>query len=254
MVQAEKLIDKPSLYFYNYCIMRDEKKHHKIHRYLKLSIENGHFKVGQKIPSELDLAASFGVSRMTARKAIEQLVAENLLFQIPRNGTFVTDHHNKTIIYLEDNIQSQRSSTLLTYTKVLHFSIEKAGDMGQRASKWDGAELLYSFSRERYIKNTLFAYEESFIPCRFMKLDEKILEGSLTQLFAQKNLIISRIEKEYTATVPEADLKKVFKNFSKGALLRVDFLRYLQSGELLESNSVFYNQNECRFIQIIENK
>ena len=45
-----------------------------IHNQLRENIENGHWKVGQKIPAERELAAEFGVSRMTLRQAIQTLV------------------------------------------------------------------------------------------------------------------------------------------------------------------------------------
>ena len=50
-----------------------------IHNQLRENIENGHWKVGQKIPAERELAAEFGVSRMTLRQAIQTLVDEGVL-------------------------------------------------------------------------------------------------------------------------------------------------------------------------------
>lgn len=46
---------------------------------------------GDKIPSENELAKMFGVSRLTARKAVEKLTDEGLLVRIPGIGTFVSE-------------------------------------------------------------------------------------------------------------------------------------------------------------------
>ncbi len=46
---------------------------------------------GDRLPSEDELAARFGVSRMTARRAIEQLVSRGRLRRIQGQGTFVVD-------------------------------------------------------------------------------------------------------------------------------------------------------------------
>ena len=43
-----------------------------------------------KLPGERDLAIEFGVSYMTLRKAVDNLVAENLLYKIPTQGTYVS--------------------------------------------------------------------------------------------------------------------------------------------------------------------
>ena len=44
----------------------------------------------EKLPGERVLAKEFGFSYMTIRKAIENLVAEGLLYKIPTKGTYVT--------------------------------------------------------------------------------------------------------------------------------------------------------------------
>lgn len=43
---------------------------------------------GEALPSESELAATFGVSRMTARQAVKSLQAEGLVYRVPGAGTF----------------------------------------------------------------------------------------------------------------------------------------------------------------------
>src|SRR6476646_7948296 len=56
---------------------------------LRGRIESGEWKPGQKIPSENELNRLYGVSRMTARQVLAQLVNEDLLFRVQGKGTFV---------------------------------------------------------------------------------------------------------------------------------------------------------------------
>ena len=56
---------------------------------LKQKIASGEWQDGQKIPSENELAAQFGVSRMSARSALQRLSALGLLETRPGDGTFV---------------------------------------------------------------------------------------------------------------------------------------------------------------------
>ncbi len=55
-------------------------------------IRAGNLKSGMKIPSEFELAAKYGISRLTVRRALEKLVSKGLIFTRPGKGTFVTDH------------------------------------------------------------------------------------------------------------------------------------------------------------------
>ena len=56
------------------------------------ALGSGKWKHGQKIASEPQLAARFGVSVGTVRKAIGELEAENILVREQGRGTFVVSH------------------------------------------------------------------------------------------------------------------------------------------------------------------
>ena len=55
-------------------------------------LESAEWRPGEAIPSESDLAQHFGVSQGTVRKAIDEMVAENLLVRRQGKGTFVATH------------------------------------------------------------------------------------------------------------------------------------------------------------------
>ena len=55
-------------------------------------LEQGEWKPGDMIPSEIELAARYKVSQGTVRKAIDELAAENLLLRRQGKGTFVATH------------------------------------------------------------------------------------------------------------------------------------------------------------------
>lgn len=61
------------------------------------SLDQGEWKPGDAIPSEVDLAARFQVSQGTVRKAIDELAAENLLLRRQGKGTFVATHHEAKV-------------------------------------------------------------------------------------------------------------------------------------------------------------
>jgi len=59
---------------------------------LVTGLESGQWQPGQPIPSETELAARFGVSQGTVRKAVDEMAAENLLVRRQGKGTFVATH------------------------------------------------------------------------------------------------------------------------------------------------------------------
>jgi len=63
--------------------------YHQIERNLRDLIINGHLKPGQTMPAEWDLVELYGVSRLTIRRALDELVRQNWLERKHGVGTFV---------------------------------------------------------------------------------------------------------------------------------------------------------------------
>src|SRR5260370_40145772 len=62
-----------------------------IRRALANPILNGEWPPGTRIPTEALLTKRFGISRMTASKAVQQLVADGLVQRRRKTGTLVAD-------------------------------------------------------------------------------------------------------------------------------------------------------------------
>jgi GntR family transcriptional regulator len=63
-------------------------------------LEAGEWQPGEAIPSETELAARFGVSQGTVRKAVDALAANNLVVRRQGKGTFVATHtEEKTSLF-----------------------------------------------------------------------------------------------------------------------------------------------------------
>jgi GntR family transcriptional regulator len=60
-------------------------------------LESGEWKPGEIIPSEVELAARYGVSQGTVRKSIDELAADNLLVRRQGKGTFVATHNEDRV-------------------------------------------------------------------------------------------------------------------------------------------------------------
>ena len=52
-------------------------------------IRSGHWAPGFRVPSENELVGHFGISRMTANRALRELTAEGFVARVPGVGTFV---------------------------------------------------------------------------------------------------------------------------------------------------------------------
>lgn len=62
-----------------------------IYQSIKDDIIKGKYQIGERLPSEKELAAQFQVSRITSKKALEKLMNDGLVYRQRGRGTFVTE-------------------------------------------------------------------------------------------------------------------------------------------------------------------
>ena len=65
----------------------------RVKQHLKDGLATGHWAPGAQMPSEADLVALFGVSRMTVNRALRELQAEGLVQRVQGVGTFAATLH-----------------------------------------------------------------------------------------------------------------------------------------------------------------
>lgn len=71
--------------------------YHRLQRAIQQLIEDGHLGADDALPSERDLSQTLGVSRVTVRNAIRDLVEQGLLVQRHGAGTFVSRRIEMTL-------------------------------------------------------------------------------------------------------------------------------------------------------------
>lgn len=101
-------------------------------------IERGVMSAGDKVQSENQLATSFGVSRMTARRALTELVNEGILARSQGLGTFVADSRPMSSILEIRSIDDEIRQRGHSYTNQV-LSVTSL-DASEQQSVWLGIE------------------------------------------------------------------------------------------------------------------
>ncbi|GAB6262459.1 histidine utilization repressor [Photobacterium sp. CCB-ST2H9] len=109
--------------------MANAPRYQQIKDYLDQKIQSREWPPGHKIPTEIELSEQFEVSRMTANKAIKELVNEGFLERTPRLGTFVCNKKAESPLMEIRNIATEVTSRGHQYSsKVITQKQVKARD------------------------------------------------------------------------------------------------------------------------------
>lgn len=146
----------------------------RIRESLREMITSGELERGQKLPSEDILAEQYGVSRMTVRHGISELIEDGLLYRRHGVGTFVTlphvdRDHSRLTNFFENSID-----------KGIHADVSILGiEIIPGTSKQTGAlsisegDLIIHIKTLRYVDEIPVTLHDAYIP-------QKLFPGLLT--------------------------------------------------------------------------
>jgi len=80
-----------------------------IKQYICENIESGQWRQNEKVPSENELTTEFGVSRMTARRALQELTDQGILVRSQGSGTFVAPFKSQPSLLTIYNVSDEIS-------------------------------------------------------------------------------------------------------------------------------------------------
>lgn len=109
-------------------------KYEVIIRDIRKKIQNGSYPVNGQIPTETELCSAYKVSRITVKKAVDQLVAEGLVIKRRGSGTFVkglSDGGGK-VAQQQNGLFSELDKSKIQ-SKIIRFEVVPAGkEVGEK--------------------------------------------------------------------------------------------------------------------------
>lgn len=94
----------------------------KILTYITEQIKAGQLKIGDRVPSEKELADQFSVSRITSKKALDLLAQNEIIERIRGKGSFVADAHTEKIERTKNIVTNIRADSKLIALIIPDFS------------------------------------------------------------------------------------------------------------------------------------
>ena len=107
---------------------RSQARYARVKSHLKQGLEQGDWAPGEQMPSEAQLVAQFGVSRMTVTRALRELQSEGLVERVQGAGTFAAQVEPLASTLTIRDLRQEISDRGHLYAARIHFVREEAAD------------------------------------------------------------------------------------------------------------------------------
>jgi GntR family transcriptional regulator len=211
---------------------------------------------GEALPSEAEIAQTFGVAQGTARSAIAMLASENVLVRRHGAGTFVYEHTAE---------EEQRRFFCLYDDRQERIGVDGQPGHGgpgrpvsADASRTERRELqltrgsrVWRISRVRLRKGAPFILERISLPeDRFPGLaDRARLPGALYELFQSAyNVLVVQVEERLSATLADAAAARALGVAEGAPLLRIERVALALGGKPVEWRVSLCHLHGARYI------
>ena len=160
-------------------------KHKQIKEDIVEDILGGVYEPGDMIPKQSDYARKYNVSRLTVRKAIDDLVMKGILRTEKGKGTFVQEVATKAYSYrrLAGFSSNVVSKTAKVHSKIVAIEELEADKTLASYLQIEEKDKVVLIGRLRYLNEVCVAYQKSYLPKkRVMGIDfeqENLSEDSL---------------------------------------------------------------------------
>jgi len=211
---------------------------------LRDQILSGRYAPGEQLPTETDLVADYGVSRITVRQALKALEEQSLVRREAGRGTFVTDELPipKTL-QMNGSLDDLISMGIATSVKLLDLREVVATREDAEAFAVPEGSPIVQCSRLRYHQKLPYSYIINRLPKSIADQFEghDWETGIILQTIEQRlGMHLRDAEQEVRATVADVSLAKVLDTRIGAPILSVDRIVRTDSGQAVERVHTFY--------------
>jgi GntR family transcriptional regulator len=219
---------------------------------LKQAIQTRVLRAGSALPSERELATRLGLSRMTVRKALEELVATHYIEQRHGSGTYVLGKRlEQPVEQVQGFTDEARALGFKPGSVLLDVSKVQASSEVATALALNEGDTVLRISRLRTADDEPLALQLSHLIPDYAELSIDLLktEGSLYQtLEAQFGVVPSGAKQAVSARLPTAHEQTILAIGEHLPILALTRTTFLQQGVPFEYVQSAYRSDRYRML------
>lgn len=209
-----------------------EPKYFQVKDSIKHMILSGNIRSGGRVPAESKLCEIYGVSRITVRKALDELQNEGYLFKIQGKGTFVSKEQiEQRLSKFYSFSEEIKKRGMKEYASVLKYSRTAADAHTAKRLQIAEGDLLWRVYRIRFTDEVPYAIETSYIPVSLVPdmTRERISNDGLYRTMASLGVNVDSASEHFMAVNLRGEQAKLLEVREDAAAIRL--VRVTYSGQ-----------------------
>ena len=206
-------------------------------------IDEGELATGSRVPSERELAEDLGVSRTTARLAIDELVTSGIVYREQGRGTFVAEPRMHSLQGFASFSTDVLARGMQPRSRVLKLEVINPDPTIRKKLRLGPVDTAIHLVRLRLADDTPVAIQEAYLPESIVPglADVDLEDRSLFDLLRDQYYIYPAwTEAEVTALTATEDESSLLGLDSQGPVLVVTGLTFTDSFEVVEAVRTVY--------------
>ena len=233
-------------------------KYQQIAEDLRHSIRDGEFLPGAQLPLEKELCTRFDASRMTIKRAVDELVNQGLVVKRRGWGTFVKTLNNKYAQELSLSMENQFAGFSETYkgreihTKVLKFEIIHPSEEIAMKLTMSTDDFVYDITRVRILEDAPIVVEYMKMPINLIHgITKNILENSIYSYIEEKLKLKIQSAHRSIRAVRSTELEREELKINEDLpILEVSQVAFLSDGQPFEYSISHHRSDKSTFTAI----
>lgn len=216
-------------------------------RKLAQDVRDGRYQADQALPSERMLSEQLAVSRVTARKAIDQLVEQGLVVRRRGSGNYIAPRIEQPLSNLSSFSEQLQQRGYTPRSRWLRREVLLAGADEQLALGLSPGSRVARLERLRLADDIVMAYEVSVIPATVLPRPAEV-EASLYACLGGSGHLPVRALQHIRAMNADAALAARLEVPEGRAVLFITRVGYLASGEPVELTHSYCRSDHYDFV------
>lgn len=182
-----------------------------VRQHLVAFIDDSGLAPHDKLPTERELADEFDISRLTVRRALDQLASDGIVYRVQGAGTFVSEKNITKSFELTSFSEDMRARGLVPDSRLVTAEVIPVGSRIGYPLRLSPSEQVVHLERIRLADAAPMCLENCYLPNDLVPgLVDELGQGSLYEvLHAHYGLTIDRAEQIIKATVLDPQAAKL---------------------------------------------